>query len=374
MPDFLRIDSITFGNYKSIISCNVHLQPITYLIGTNGSGKSNFLDAVCFIKNIFRYGLPFAIENRGGIQNILNKTNSYTSLYFYITFSPWKVSPQHPHQYSLSIRTDNNDYYIESEFSGYGDANFQRFFSEKEMPGYVNISSITTNDKKQSLASQLMSHSHIYDGYTFIRNATFHNFFPEVIREMQSPNSGDVLAGNGSNLCSVLKRITQTSPDIKKRIDQYLSVVVPSITHVEAIDIGPYETLEFYYDNGQKFYANSMSDGTLRALGILTALLQDSPLVGIEEPETALHPAAAGVLHDAIREASLKKQVIVTSHSPDLLDDPNLDPDSILVTTMENGSTRIAPLGNASREAIKTHLYTAGELLRMDKLQAEPLA
>ena len=95
-----------------------------------------------------------------------------------------------------------------------------------------------------------------------------------------------------------------------------------------------------------------MSDGTLRALVILVSLYQSSkggaarvPLVGIEEPEIALHPAAAGLLLDSLREASRSTQVMVTSHSPDLLDDEKLDTGSILALYAEGGgSTHVAPL------------------------------
>jgi predicted ATPase len=100
-----------------------------------------------------------------------------------------------------------------------------------------------------------------------------------------------------------------------------------------------------------------MSDGTVRALGILVALFQSGNgagprvrLVGIEEPEIALHPAAAGLLLNGLREASQNKQVIVTSHSPDLLDDEGLDPKSILAVYAEGGSTHVAPLDQMGRK------------------------
>jgi predicted ATPase len=123
-----------------------------------------------------------------------------------------------------------------------------------------------------------------------------------------------------------------------------------------------------------------MSDGTLRALGILVSLYQSSnggaarvPLVGIEEPEIALHPAAAGLLLDSLREASRSTQVIVTSHSPDLLDDEKLDTGSILALCAEGGgSTHVAPLDEAGREAVLNRLYTPGELLRMNQMRPDP--
>lgn len=127
-----------------------------------------------------------------------------------------------------------------------------------------------------------------------------------------------------------------------------------------------------------------MSDGTLRTVGVLVALFQgngravgggarpEHRLVGIEEPEIALHPAAAGVLTDSLRDASEHVQVLVTSHSPDLLDDEDIPSDSILAVVAEHGVTRIGPLDEAGRNALRDHLYTPGELLRLDQLRPDP--
>ena len=95
-------------------------------------------------------------------------------------------------------------------------------------------------------------------------------------------------------------------------------------------------------------------------------------LVGVEEPEIALHPAAAGVLLDALREAADKTQIIITSHSPDLLDDKDLDPESILAVEARDGITVIADIDEAGRSAVRDRLYTTGELLRIDQLQPNP--
>ncbi len=113
------------------------------------------------------------------------------------------------------------------------------------------------------------------------------------------------------------------------------------------------------------------------ALGILTAATQladrkrAASFVGIEEPETALHPAAAGALIGALREAAVTTQVVITTHSPDLVDQMVLGSDAVLTVQSNDGETNIAPMDPASREAIETHLYTAGELLRMDQLEPD---
>jgi predicted ATPase len=119
-----------------------------------------------------------------------------------------------------------------------------------------------------------------------------------------------------------------------------------------------------------------MSDGTLRALGILLSIFQTGngkriTLVGMEEPEIALHPAAAGILLDALREASRETQIVVTSHSPDLLDLADLASESILAVHTEKGDTQIAPIDPASVAMLRQGLYTPGELLRLGQLEPD---
>jgi len=128
------------------------------------------------------------------------------------------------------------------------------------------------------------------------------------------------------------------------------------------------------------FFAQNMSDGTLRALGVLVSLFQcfdrpqesPIPLVGIEEPESTLHPAATSALMGALHEASHFTQVLVTSHSPDLLDTEDLDPDSLLIVDAQEGKTTIGPADDASKSAMMDRLYTAGELLKLEQLKPQP--
>jgi predicted ATP-dependent endonuclease of OLD family len=94
-------------------------------------------------------------------------------------------------------------------------------------------------------------------------------------------------------------------------------------------------------------------------------------LVGIEEPESALHPAAAGALMEALSEAASQTQIVVTSHSPDLLDKVDVDEHTLLAVTSEESTTRIAPIDKASLKVIRDHLFTPGELLRMDQLEPD---
>ena len=78
------------------------------------------------------------------------------------------------------------------------------------------------------------------------------------------------------------------------------------------------------------------------------------------------------MLRDSLRDASRSTQLLVTSHSPDLLDDSSFEPETLLAVSAEEGSTTIGPLDTAGRDALRKHLYTPGELLRMNQLTPDP--
>jgi len=219
--------------------------------------------------------------------------------------------------------------------------------------------------------------------YDALSHMGFYNLNPDEIRELQSPDTGEVLKRDGSNLSSVLSVMAKENKEARDHVVEFLSKVVPSIQDInvksfEDKGVPEFYQLEFRQFIGKpletwRFTAKNMSDGTLRALGVLTALFQTKkvPFVGIEEPEVAVHPGAAGVIRDGLCSASKRTQIAVTSHSPDLLDDKNIQDDSILAVVNRNGETMLGPLDRAGREAVKERLYTAGELLRLGQIEPD---
>jgi predicted ATPase len=217
------------------------------------------------------------------------------------------------------------------------------------------------------------------EAYEALTVMGFYNLNPETMRALQSRGPGDLLHRDGANVASVVRRL---QPEERTRLDSYLAAIVPGLVRVRALSLGPRETLVFRQkvtgeNRPATFYASNMSDGTLRVTGILAAVAQLSDqqkpvtLIGIEEPETALHPAAARALMDALREASVQTQVLVTTHSPDLLDQVQMEHERLLAVSSQEGITRIASLDRASREAIRGSLFTPGELLRLDQLEPD---
>ena len=118
-----------------------------------------------------------------------------------------------------------------------------------------------------------------------------------------------------------------------------------------------------------------MSDGTLRAIGLLAAVFQrpTPSLVAIEEPEATIHPGALGSILDLLRHASKSMQVVITTHSPELLDAKWITDRHLRIVEWADGATRIRPVSDATREAIQSHLMGAGELLRSNALEPAAL-
>ena len=386
MKNSTFITRVVLKNYKSIAACDVRLQPLTFLVGRNGAGKSNFLDALRFVADALNLDLGHAIRDRGGINDIRRRSRGHPN-HFSIRLE-FALPEGFTGHYALQIRTCSpGGYEIQTEECRIQNKlcltseEYFRVESGTVTDTSVEVAPAAASDRLYLVnASGLPEFRPVYDAFS---RMGFYNLNPDKIRDLQAPDPGDVLLRDGSNLTSVF---TKLSPIVKKDTEEYLSTVVPGIHTVDVKGFGPKETLEFRQDvagdkHRWRFLANNMSDGTLRVLGILVALFQGDDdaqkrvtLVGIEEPETALHPGAVAVLLDGLRDAANRTQVIITTHSPELLDDKHLDVNSILAVEAHDGDTVIAPVDEASRSVVQDRLFTAGELLRSNQLQPDPAA
>ena len=386
MKDSTFITRVILKNYKSIAACDVQLRPLTFLVGPNGAGKSNFLDSLRFVADALNSSLDHAIRDRGGINDVRRRSGGHPNHFSirlnftlpegstgYYTFrigsrprGGYEVQKEECRLWRGQLLTQDEYFHVQNG---------------KVTETSVEVAPAAVTDRLYLVnASGLPEFRPVYD---VLSRMGFYSLNLDKIRDLQAPDPGNLLIRDGSNLTSVLARL---SDPVKRRIEEYLAAVVPGVHGVKVKKFGPKETLEFRQDvagakHPWRFLANNMSDGTLRALGILVALFQGNRdlkkhvmLVGIEEPESALHPAAAGVLLDALREAADKTQIIITSHSPDLLDDKDLDPESILAVEAHDSITIIAHVNEAGRSVLRDRLYTIGELLRLNQLQPDPAA
>ena len=364
---------VAIKNYKSIAACGVDLQPLTFLVGPNGAGKSNFLDALRFVADGLRTSLDHALRERGGIGEVRRRSGGHpTHFGMRLEFT---LPDGSAGSYAFRIGAKpNGAFEVQNEecilHSPEALASEVRFaVTAGEVSSTVPGPAAASDRLYLVNASGLREFRPAYDA---LSRMGFYNLNPERIKDLQLPDAGDLLARDGSNIAAVLDRIGKRRPEVKTRIEEYLSKVVPGIRGVDAATIGPRETLQFRQEaagaeSPWRFFAANMSDGALRALGALVALFQsgDAPLVGIEEPEAGLHPAAVTVLLEALIEASAARQVLVTSHGVGFLDSPSVETGSILAVVAEAGSTYAGPLDSVGREALRKRLCTAGETDRL---------
>jgi hypothetical protein len=212
--------------------------------------------------------------------------------------------------------------------------------------------------------------------YDFLSSIRDYSIAPARINFL-GKSAGMSLERDGDNAASVLKTIIDRSPEDHARIARLLGRAVEGISAVDVQEFGESLSVRFRKDIGLEnpgtFVGREMSDGTLRLLGLLLAVYQPSrpSLLAIEEPEATVHPAVAQLVTEILVDASHDRQLLVTTHSPDILDAKELSDDQIRVVTQRHGRTIVAPLSKASRQAIRDRLYTPGELLRINELDED---
>ena len=276
------ISRVVLKNYKSIASCSVQLRPLIFLVGQNGSGRSNFLDALRFVGESLNSSLDHGLRERGGINEVRRRSSGHPThfgirLEFALpdaTSGYYAFGVGAKHGGGFEVQREECCIYSQGAFEP------DKFY-------VVNSGRVEDSNPKPvpaaaedrlflAAASSLPEFRPLYDCLT---RMGFYDFNPEAIRALQPADTGEALLGDGSNLAGVLNLMAAESPAAKAEIVELLSKVAPGVVDVAAKHIGKKEALEFRQRAGEneapwRFLAENMSEGTLRALGILTALLQ----------------------------------------------------------------------------------------------------
>lgn len=377
-----RLRRVHIRNYKSIGQATVDLRALTILVGPNGAGKSNFIDALAFVGQCLTDSVELAFKSRGGIGAVRRRSGGHPThigIRLVIDLPDGRVA-----DYSFEIAAEQGERFSISRerchisaFLEQGPVSFEARRGEfsTEIPG---IRARVTSDRLALFAASATPEFRpVFD---FLADMRFYSIVPSELRKLQPPDAGDILKPDGSNTAAVLKRIESEAPDRYRRICSLLSAAVSRIQSARHKSVGQFETIEFRQDVGAshpwRFDALNVSDGTLRVLGLLVAVYQPGPaaILGIEEPEATVHPAVTEQILEVLRDASRLRQILVTTHSPDLLDFDDIDDDQLRVVTNPRSSTLVAPLADASRRTIREHLFTTGELLRAGELEGDDAA
>lgn len=370
---------IEVKNYKSLANVVVDLEPFTVLVGPNGSGKSNFVDALRFVHECLAGPISLALQNRGGINAVRRHSLGHPTNFGFRLVIDLNQGGLGDYSFEIAAKQQGR-FTVKQERCVVQQLLKQPFCYEvengrftKEVPGIRPR--IEADRLALSLVSALEEFKPLYD---FLIGMRFYVLAPDQIRQLQEPDAGEILQQTGGNAAAVLREIHRGRPDTYERLCRLLNKVVPGTSRAEYRSVGPKETLRFRQEVSDKappwsFDALSMSDGTLRVLGILLAIYQVSTptFIAIEEPEATIHPAALEVVLDILKDGEARSQVLITTHSPDILDNRKILDGEIRAVKADKGQTIVSPADPKSRELIRRHLYTPGELLRNETLEPD---
>lgn len=374
------ITELRIKGYRSIKSAVIPLNALTVFVGPNGAGKTNILRSLNLLRAMVRNQFTGMLRGSAGAANVLWR-NGNGDLTDSIGIGVRMM---------LDSKTNSwADYAIEYGFptanpvlvrercivhSNTGIQSFDR------TPDHVETSfplALPEVSKHAALLPYLAGLSGFGPVWESLSNCRVFAFSPSKIRESDSASQpfDQYLTPDGTNLASVLAQIQLESPDVFERINDHMASVLPETTVVlKDVDDRTYLRFVQRTKTGELTLSPSqMSDGTLRALGLLTAVYQPNPpfAIPLEEPESTIHPGALTVLLDVLAIGSRSHQVLVTTHSPDVLEWADLPTNALRLVEWIDGATHVQALGESDRSIIEGKLMNAGQLLRANALQFE---
>ena len=344
------IKSLRLINWKSFADATLYIDPLTVIIGMNASGKSNILDALCFLQRIAS-GIPVttAIVGderisplRGGLDFCTRNQSKFFSLTAIITDTAANEFQYHikishdSHKAQIAtesiIAMDSKFQYLDASFDN-NNLTFSRKFSIKstnnkpELSGFDNTSALSILYQKDEFAET--KDIIYYISYLF-RNIFILDPIPSHMRGY-APLS-EALNPDASNIAGVLAALSEDEKNsIESTLTSYLKQLPErDIERVWTERVGRLASDAMLYceenwdgKTPQLLDARGMSDGTLRFLAIVAALLtcKEGSLLVIEEIDNGLHPSRADTLVDMLRTLGARRNidVIVTTHNPALL-------------------------------------------------------
>jgi predicted ATPase len=374
---FLPIRRIRLKRFRSYLWADVELANPLFLVGKNGAGKSNFLKALEFLAASMSLPLESVFQLHGGIETVRYRTSSRSRPGNFGMRVDFMLPNGDEGFYVFEIKAMTGfQFKVVREQCVAGSSSFDREGNEVKL----TLPGVTPRVVDDALLLPLLGGAEEFEPVVkMLGGIQVFSLEPRMIQELQKPDAGLALKGDGSNLASVLKTLSE---EALQRLCQLLGKVVPGVTGVSTVKHGKSLTLKFTQtwriESGEEEISHeafSMSDGTMRITGILCAFLQNQKpsIIAIEEPESTIHPEALGSLLEVIRGFSRNTQIIVTTHSPDLLDCKWIEAANLKVVAWREGVTRILRLHPSSEETLKQHLMGAGEMLRTEGLRPEEI-
>lgn len=348
------INKVKLTNWKNFQTADVMLANRVFVVGANASGKSNFLDVFRFMRDLVKQsgGLQNAVEQRGGVSKIRC------------------LSARQRSDVAIEIHLSENEkseksdwiYYLSFQHSGGGIFQKQATIEEEKVYNGTKKEWVLKRKKTDSTEDsetlkftnleQPNSNRDFREIFIFFQGLQYLHIVPQLIRDADSY----LLAANkedfyGRNLLERMDRTNKNTRDsYVNRIKEVLALAVPQLTEIKFIkDKKGVPHLEATYEHwrarGAKQQEAQFSDGTLRLIGFMWALLDGQETILLEEPELYLHTEIVKQLPQFIyklqRRRKRVRQVIISTHSYDILSDPGIGGDETLVLLPTKNGTEI---------------------------------
>lgn len=366
------LDRISIKGFKSIRSAELEIRPINVLIGANGSGKSNLLEAMTFLQAIRAGNLQGYVGRAGGADRLLHFGAKTTDE---IAISA-RFSNEGICEYRLNLTpTDTGALYPNSEALVFWDKEIytdeprKRVISGKG--GEAGISRLSAGE--ECLACKYACKC--IDGW---RVYHFHDTgSASRLKRTADLNDNRYLRPDGANLAAFLYLLREKHEIEYGVIRRTVQLAAPFF---DDFALEPQRLnedtirLEWkHIGDDDRFDVSSLSDGTLRFIAIVTLLLQPveklPPVILLDEPEIGMHPVAVTLLAAIIRSVSVDTQVILATQSTRLLD--KFDPEDLVVADRVKGATEFSRL-DADKLEVWLERYSLGELWEKNEFGGRP--
>ena len=355
------ISKIELFNWKNFHRCEVGVQERCFVVGANAAGKSNFIDALRFLRDVAKQGggLQTAVRVRGGITKIrclAAREQSNVKLAIELSESDSRERCWH---YELNFKHTGggireNQVKIVSE----------KVFSGREQRYVLDRSAETLGEDEETLKYTYLEQPNANKDFRviqqFLQNVEYLNVVPQMVRESASSSySGDKEDYYGRNF---LKRLALLNDNTRRsyfrKINEFLKLAVPQLEELSFVkdEIGvPHLEARYVHwrARGSKQQEMQFSDGTLRLIGFLFALIDSNGVLLLEEPEINLHPGIVAQFPEFIAKIQRVKkggrQVFITTHSYDILSNEGIAPEEVLLLTNSPEGTEVEVLSNVEK-------------------------
>lgn len=363
-----RVEEIRLQNFRAFDNARLRLSDLTMLVGRNGAGKSSVLDAVEFLREAVTDNLPNALARRDGFGGVLRKGAAEGEALGVAVVMKTTIATREVRMlYGFQV-SDGGDAVTEVlQVSPQSSLGFRRVNAMFESGR--GIQPALPRDR---LVLPLIADDQLWGAvWDTVAGMRAYEIAPRAVGDLALIRNAHQLDRYGANAGDVLAEV-QGRPAALAAVVDALREVTPGIQTVRVGTMHGRRDITF----GQAargatvtLSTQQVSQGTLRALGILLALHQSPTpsLVLLDEVEDSIHPHALDAVMEAVEAVLGRFPVLVTTHSPEVLGTRHATPDRVRILQWKDGVSHMYPLAAGTRANVDA-LTTVGDLLRVNAL------